>query len=207
MAYQPEPAPPPRGPVAIKRGGRDVTRTVPLPTVVIDTREQRPFDFSAHPNWIGGVERRGLATGDYSIVGMEDILALERKSLADLIFSLTHNRTRFISACERLSEYHYRAIIVEATYEEIKTPYPEEVYRRGGEPAGRAPGRLHTRAHPNGISGSLDAINARFGIGILYTSRNRALSQERAARWLSKHYLYWHLETTGRGRCLQDDDL
>lgn len=206
MPYATPIAPPPKGPVVIKRGGRDITRTIPLPVVIVDTREQRPFDFSAHQNWIGSTVRGTLQTGDYSVEGMQDILALERKSLSDLVISLTHGRERFVSACERLAGYQHSAIIVEASYEDIKTPYPEEVYtQRGGGNQGSD--RLHTRAHPNGISGSLDAINARYGINILYTSRIRTLSQERAASWLSKHYLYWYLEENGLGRALQEGDL
>jgi hypothetical protein len=45
------------------------------------------------------------------------------------------------------------------------------------------------------------------GIPIIYTSKLRALAEEWAASWLSKHYTYWYLEKTGRGRWLVDGDL
>ena len=43
--------------------------------------------------------------------------------------------------------------------------------------------------------------------GIIYTSRNRALAEEKAASWLSKTFTYWWLETNGLGRVLQEGDL
>ncbi len=107
-----------------------------------------------------------------------------------------------------MASFQHRAIIVEASYQDIKTPYPEEVFRAGMQARQRQEvGRLHSKAHPNGIAGSLDAINARYNIDILYTSRLRQLAQERAASWLSKKYLYWYLETHGLGRVLQEGDL
>jgi hypothetical protein len=52
----------------------------------------------------------------------------------------------------------------------------------------------------------LDAVEAKFGIPILLTSRNRALATERAASWLSKHFTYWWLQRNGFGRTLIDTD-
>ena len=43
-------------------------------------------------------------------------------------------------------------------------------------------------------------------IPIIYTSRWRSLSTERAASWLSKHFTYWWLEQNGHGRTLIDTD-
>lgn len=55
-------------------------RKIPL---IIDTREQRPLDFSAFP----GIrfERRKLWPGDYSLKAYSRLLAIERKSVSDLI--------------------------------------------------------------------------------------------------------------------------
>jgi hypothetical protein len=70
------------------RDGHSIIRSagVPKPTILVDTREQDPFPlFANHPNWIGGERRVGLKTGDYGIEGMEGLLALERKSLTDIV--------------------------------------------------------------------------------------------------------------------------
>jgi ERCC4-type nuclease len=48
------------------------------PTIVIDTREQRPWSFSV-PTKPGT-----LASGDYSIEGCEHLFAVERKAPGDL---------------------------------------------------------------------------------------------------------------------------
>jgi hypothetical protein len=60
--------------------------------------------------------------------------------------------------------------------------------------------------HPNAVVGTLDAIEAKFGIPILYTSTVRRLATERAASWLSKHFTYWWLEENGHGRVLIDSN-
>ena len=189
---RPSPVPPTSSRLIVKRGGHSITRQIPKPTILIDTREQTPFSFERFPNWIAGEERRTLRVGDYSIEGMEKLLILERKSLSDLITTLMQNRSRFFEMCEKMTKFRWRALIVEASYEEIKTVYPKE---------------LQTMAHPNAVSGSLDALEAKFGIPVIYSSTYRPLAEEKAASWLSKHFTYWHLEQVGLGRVLQDGDL
>ena len=190
------PVPPTTARLRVMRDGHAVLRTwqVPKTLVLVDTRERTPLPlFKNHPNWIGGERRATLKTGDYSVEGMEGVLALERKTLPDVINSAIANRDRFIRACERLAHFQWKAILIEATYEDLKCPYADDE-------------DLMTDAHPNAVCGTLDAIEAKFGIPILYTSRNRALATERAASWLSKHFTYWWLEQNGHGRILVDTD-
>ena len=182
----------PSGRLIVKRDGHSITRQIPKPVVLVDSREQLPFDFSRFPNWIAGEKRKALRVGDYTAEGMEDLLILERKSLTDLITTLMQNRLRFFDGCEKMAQYRWRAILVEASYEDIKTVYDDE---------------LCTRAHPNAVSGTLDALEAKFGIPVIYTSRHRPLAEEKAASWLSKHFTYWHLEQAGLGRVLIEGDL
>ena len=99
------PLAPPSGRLMVKRNGHSITRQIPKPVVLIDTREQSPFDFSRFPNWIAGEKRQKLDVGDYSILGMENVLALERKSLSDLITTLIQQRLRFFKLCEQLAQY------------------------------------------------------------------------------------------------------
>jgi len=183
---------PPAGRLLVKRDGHSITRDIPKPAVLVDTREQLPFAFTNHPNWIDKVIWHKLDAGDYSVQGMENLLALERKSLTDLITTLMQNRNTFFSSCERLTQYRWRALLIEASYEDIKSTYGQELY---------------TSAHPNAVSGSLDAVEAKFNIPVIYTSRHRPLAEEKAASWLSKHFTYWYLEESGLGRVLQEGDL
>ena len=181
--------PPPSKRLIVKRNGSSITRQIPKPVVLVDTREQTPLDFSRFPNWIASHKRRKLSVGDYSVQGMEDILIIERKSLRDLITTLMQQRPRFFRQCEKMTKYRWRALFVEASYEDIKSPYD------------------YTEAHPNAVSGTLDALEAKFGIPVIYTSRYQELAEEKAASWLSKHFTYWYLESNGMGRVFQEGDL
>lgn len=186
------PVPPTTSRLIVKRDGKAITGKVPKPLILVDTREQAPFDLARFSNWVAGQRQETLPTADYSIEGMETMVALERKSLDDLLGTLIHGRERFLRECERMVEFPHRAILIEASYEDLKSPYS---------------GTTFSSAHPNGICGSLDAIEQKYGIPVIYTSRNRALAEEKAASWLSKCFTYWWLEVQGLGRVLQEGDL
>lgn len=188
----PTPVPPTKSRLIVKRGGSAITGKIPKPIALVDTREQQPLSIDRFDNWFAGSRSATLETGDYSIEGMEQLVCLERKSLADLVGTLMHHRPRFFRELERMQAYPYRAILVEASYEDVKSPYSFT---------------SDTAAHPNGVTGSLDALEVRFGIPVIYTSRNRALAEEKAASWLSKTFTYWWLESNGFGRVLQEGDL
>ena len=79
-----------------------------MPPIAIDTREQRPFEFN-------GAVVKTLATGDYSLVGFEDRVAVERKSKSDAYNSLGRRRARFRREFERLGCFDYAAIVVESS--------------------------------------------------------------------------------------------
>jgi len=179
----------------VMRHGHNIIRSerIPKPVVLVDTREQTPLPLYAnHPNWIGGERRVTLKTGDYTVEGMESLLSLERKNLADVVACTVAHRERFIAACGRLARFRWKAILVEATLEDIKG---------GFEPFG-----IPSDVHPNSVCGTLDAIEAKFGIPVIYTSRHQDLATERAASWLSKHFTYWWLEKEGHRRLLIDSD-
>ena len=89
------PMPPPAIPVLAERGGTQLK--TPRPTVLVDTREQNPFDFSRFEAWFSGIERTALKLGDYSIAGLEDLCVVERKDLSDLVHSFTAERSVFVN--------------------------------------------------------------------------------------------------------------
>ena len=181
--------------IRVMRDGRSITRSarVPKPVVLVDTREQAPLPLYAnHPNWFCGERRVALKTGDYTLEGMEDLLSLERKSLSDVAACTVAYRQRFLAACARLARFRWKAILVEATLEDIKGGFEQF--------------DIPTEVHPNAVCGTLDAIEAKFGIPVIYTSTLQDLATERAASWLSKHFIYWWLEDQGYGRVLIDTD-
>src|SRR5258708_14428864 len=57
--------PHPAIPVLAERGGTQLK--TPRPVILVDTREQTPFDFSRFEGWFSGIEKRPLQLGDYSV--------------------------------------------------------------------------------------------------------------------------------------------
>ena len=82
---------------------------------VIDTREQLPLNLSPLQTVAGT-----LATGDYSVVGLENVVAVERKSLGDLLGCVGQHRERFDREVQRLLAYPTKAIVVEATWADLE---------------------------------------------------------------------------------------
>lgn len=130
-------------------------------TIAIDTREQAPWSFlginadasaNVGTNGAGGQRRQvvvstvrtTLRTGDYSIVGHESEICIERKSHEDLYQTLIEGRDRFEREFERMRTYTFAAVVVEASWSRILQP-----------PAGR-------RIHPKSISRSIMSLQLRF---------------------------------------------
>ncbi len=65
------------------------------------------------------VIRGTLTTADYSIVGLEHEIAVERKSIDDLLGCIGGGRERFEKELKRLAAYPVRAVVVEATWDEL----------------------------------------------------------------------------------------
>ena len=88
--------------------------------IVQDSREQAPYAFNA-PKYGGiTVEVGTLQTGDYSLHGLTDRIALERKSLSDLCGTLTAGRERFQRECERGRGLEYFGLVIEASMDDVR---------------------------------------------------------------------------------------
>ena len=83
-------------------------------TIIIDTREQRPYTFQNIKPEPPETIRQGLTTGDYSLAGLESCICVERKSMSDLFGSVGTGRVRFEREMERMASYNYACIIIEA---------------------------------------------------------------------------------------------
>lgn len=82
---------------------------------VVDTREQQPLDLAPLR-----VESGTLASGDYSLRGLEHVIRIERKSLPDLIACCGVERERFDREVQRLLAFPVRILLVEATWADIE---------------------------------------------------------------------------------------
>lgn len=77
---------------------------------ICDSREQRPLALSLP------TVRGTLATGDYSISGLEHLVTVERKSLSDLIGVIGVGRERFEREVQRLLAFESKAVVVECSW-------------------------------------------------------------------------------------------
>jgi DNA excision repair protein ERCC-4 len=98
--------------VAMKIPGELVQECV---TAIVDTREQVPLDLAPLRMQWGT-----LATGDYTVAGLERYIAIERKSLTDLLACVGRERERFERETMRLLAYPTRAIVVSAAWAEVE---------------------------------------------------------------------------------------
>jgi DNA excision repair protein ERCC-4 len=142
----------------------------PRPYILIDTREQRPLRFAPDLGVDCGVAK--LDAGDYSVRGFTEHIALERKSVADLIGTLTKGRERFEAELDLLTQFRWKAILVEG--------------RRGDVEAGI----YRSLATPQSIIGSLRAIWMRWGVPTFWCDSPEGCAREVAwfARRLHEKY-------------------
>lgn len=82
-------------------------------TIIIDTREQQPWVFNHYVT-----ANKKLDTGDYSIEGLESLLAIERKkSVSEFANNITESR--FKDVIERLQNIKYSFLLLEFDLEDI----------------------------------------------------------------------------------------
>jgi len=131
--------------------------------IVIDSREQNPFTFD---NQDCEVTAGSLTTGDYSLAGLTDRVALERKSLADLVSCLTgSNRERFERELNRGRALDYFAVVIEAGFTELT----DKQYR--------------SNLNPHAAAQSIIAFQVRHGVPFLWAGSRRA----------AEYLTYWSL--------------
>jgi DNA excision repair protein ERCC-4 len=129
---------------------------------VIDSREQTPLDLSPLV-----VVTKKLDAGDYSIVGLESRVAIERKTMSDLIGTLTFGRERFERELDRLASYERALILVEGDLSDV------------------IEGRYRSTVRPQCIVGSFASFFARWGVTTVFVG-NRRNAQIMARAFLQK---------------------
>ncbi len=141
-------------------------------TVVVDSREQEPLCFN--PELVRPV-RRALSAGDYSVAGLEETVAVERKTLDDFVGTVMRARGRFYRELRRLQRYARACVVVEANLSDVLA------------------GRYRGGAHPHAILGSAMAIIVDFEIPVYFCSNRQVACRfvegfllraaERRAHW------------------------
>ncbi len=135
-------------------------------TIIIDTREQEPYSFDSR---LVAAVRRALPAGDYSVEGLEERVAVERKSLDDFVSTVIHARRRFREELRRLTGYRAACVVVEASVADVL------LQRYRGE------------AHPNAVVGSALSIVLDFGVPVFFCGNRQAACQFVQAYLLAAH--------------------
>ena len=131
------------------------------PTIIVDSREQTPLRFANLPT-----TRGTLDAGDYSIVGLTHLVAVERKSLDDLLACIGRERERFKRELQRLRGYRFRMLVVEADAVTLEA------------------GQWRSTLQPAHVLGSLAAWTAQYGLPVWLAG-----SHDGAGRFVER-YLY-----------------
>ena len=108
--------------------------------IVQDSREQCPFLFNGYDC---EVTTGSLPTGDYSLLHLEHMIAVERKSIDDLLGCLTSERERFSRELERGRGMAFFCVVVEGTWADI------------------AAGRYRSRMEPAAATASVLSLSMR----------------------------------------------
>jgi ERCC4-type nuclease len=125
-----------------------------------------------------------LATGDYSVAGFEDRIAIERKTKEDAYSSLGWGRARFQREAERLGRLDFAAIVIEASLPDFLQP-----------PA-------FSHLHPKAAISTLLAWSVRYRVHVFFAGDRR--HGEALTRVLLETFWKCHQSEERVGR---EDDL
>jgi len=129
------------------------------PLIIIDSREQVPLQFTRLESRVAT-----LPSGDYSIAGLEELFAVERKSIPDLVTCCTgQNRQRFERELHRLRGFRFKRLLVVGSEAEILQA------------------RYHSDIAPKAVLATLSAFEIRYDLPVVFstTPQNAAIQIER----------------------------
>lgn len=117
--------------------------------IIRDTREKRGFTFLSCAADVT-VKAGTLVSGDYSLLGMESMVAIERKSMDDFLQSISTGRERFFRELDRARGLQAFAILVEGDWKSI------------------VHGNYRSQMSPAAASATVAAIMARYGFPVFF---------------------------------------
>jgi len=115
--------------------------------IIIDSREQAPLDFTRYE---ATIESGALEVGDYAPAGLGHLCAVERKSIPDLVASLTWERERFERELRRARGLEAFAVVIEGSLGQV---------------------RLHeyrSKSKPHAVLQSMVAFTCRYGVNWIW---------------------------------------
>lgn len=155
-------------------------------TIIQDTREQMPLDFSPFSEDGVTVEVGTVWPGDYTIKGWEKSIAFERKSVSDLIGtmkggyvgkdSIRRYESRFDLELEEFERHFDRAFVI------VEPDRPEVIRQCGGEPcdAGMqiARGWYRSAIPPGTVFAFIRALTVEYGCHVYMAASREDAAQE-----------------------------
>lgn len=165
-----------------------------MPTILVDQREKKPYDFPG----IDEVQETHLTVGDYTHEGFEHDYAVERKTLDDLATSLGAERLRFENEIRRANGFAERnkddnplpgtkpdhgglsefIVVIEA--------HPKEVYRYSGKSSCPS---YYSNIHPNSVIGTIEKWPTKYDTLDFQWAGNREGGKQETLHFLDKWYL------------------
>jgi ERCC4-type nuclease len=136
------------------------------PTIIIDSREQAPLIFRNLTSGPGA-----LTSGDYSFTGGEELFAIERKSIPDLVSCCAgSNRERFERELHRLRGYRFKRLLIVGTRAEIES------------------GDYRSNIKPQSVLHTLSAFECRYDCPVVFCPdpTAAALQVETWAYWFAR---------------------
>jgi len=129
--------------------------------IKIDSREQKPYEFE-------NSEVGPIPVGDYSLVGLENHIAVERKTLDDLIGCLTAGRDRFERELFKGRSLDYFCLVIECSLSDL------------------ANGNYRSQMGPKSAVQSLLAFSIRYRLPVFFCE-NRKYGQRVTESLLCKY--------------------
>lgn len=139
-------------------------------TLLVDNREQKPWDFSNYPFQTKNVT---LRTGDYTLEvfcdyndeheSYEPEFAIERKSGPDLLNSITHDRDRFKREIKRAAEWDDPLhVVVADSYATFTHNLDFMQYRD---------------VHPNQVTGTIDSWTEAYNVNFHFKNNRQSAAE------------------------------
>lgn len=149
-------------------------------TVIRDTREQSNNGWwFPESSYCLGTKIGTLKTGDYSLIGLEDIFAVERKKNTSE-FSQNINEKRFFRELERMDKFEHPFLVLEFTLADIYS-FP----RNSGIPSSKW---KYLKVTPNYILKKLAEIELNFKTKVIFADDNGPDIAETLFKYVNMKY-------------------
>ena len=131
----------------------------PAPVLIIDQREKDQLPFHRLATRPGT-----LYSGDYSILGAEELFAVERKTVPDLVSCCCGERDRFKHELHRLRGYRFKRLVIIGSEADILQ------------------GNFRSLANPKAILATLHCFEVRYDLPVVFCETPE-IAGHRIERW------------------------